>query len=105
MNQVLRNIRRIHGITLTELAERMGHQKSYLSKIETGMQKPTHEFLIKYSEVFHLRLSFLEFFGRESAAGEWENVDRFEQDKQLFENLISQLEKRKNKKNPVNLDQ
>jgi len=83
----------------------MGHQKSYLSKIETGMQKPTREFLIKYSKEFHLRLSFLEFFGRESAAGNWENRERFEQDVELFENLISQIEKRKNKKNPVNLDQ
>jgi len=104
MNQVLKNIRRIHGITLAELAERMGHQKSYLSKIETGMQKPTRELLIKYSEVFHLRLSFLEFFGRESAPRNWEDVDRFEQDKQIFENLISQIEKRKNKKRSINLD-
>jgi len=48
-------LRKRNGLSLTELSQRAGVAKSYLSSIERGLQQnPSIQFLEKISEVLHV---------------------------------------------------
>lgn len=46
----LRDFRRLHGWSLADLAERVGTNKGYLSRIETGESTPEPKFVIRLAE-------------------------------------------------------
>ncbi|MDQ6422374.1 helix-turn-helix domain-containing protein [Paenibacillus sp. LHD-117] len=74
--------RKRKGFSLTELSQRAGVAKSYLSSIERGLQQnPSIQFLEKIGEVLNVPVE--EFVGQEQAEGdavhldrEWENLVR-----------------------------
>lgn len=66
--EALRLVRVFHDLNQSELAERIGISKSYLSEIEAGKKAPTLELLQKYADSFGMPLSSLMFFA--------ENVDQ-----------------------------
>ncbi|MFD5937655.1 MULTISPECIES: helix-turn-helix domain-containing protein [Streptomyces] len=55
----LRELRRRHGMTLAELAERTGISESTLSRLEGGTRKPTLELLLPLAEVHAVPLDEL----------------------------------------------
>ncbi|MEU9926288.1 XRE family transcriptional regulator [Streptomyces anulatus] len=55
----LRELRRRHGMTLAELAERTGINESTLSRLEGGTRKPTLELLLPLAEVHAVPLDEL----------------------------------------------
>nr|WP_103536074.1 XRE family transcriptional regulator [Streptomyces sp. SM11] len=55
----LRELRRRHGMTLSELAERTGINESALSRLEGGTRKPTLELLLPLAEVHAVPLDEL----------------------------------------------
>ncbi|MFJ9922194.1 helix-turn-helix domain-containing protein [Streptomyces rubiginosohelvolus] len=55
----LRELRRRHGMTLAELAERTGINESTLSRLEGGTRKPTLEMLLPLAEVHAVPLDEL----------------------------------------------
>jgi len=53
-------LRKRNGLSLTELSQRAGVAKSYLSSIERGLQQnPSIQFLEKISEVLHVSVEQL----------------------------------------------
>lgn len=62
LNEALRLIRVYHDMRQSEVAEKIGFSKSYLSEIEKGTKKPTLELVEKYAEIFHVPVSSLMFF-------------------------------------------
>ncbi|WP_030923786.1 helix-turn-helix domain-containing protein [Streptomyces sp. NRRL B-24720] len=55
----LRDLRRRHGLTLADLAERTGINESTLSRLEGGTRKPTLEMLLPLAEVYAVPLDEL----------------------------------------------
>lgn len=73
--------RKRKGLSLTELSQRAGVAKSYLSSIERGLQQnPSIQFLEKIGEVLDVPVE--EFVGQEQAEGDAANLDR------EWENLV-----------------
>ncbi|MHA6485261.1 helix-turn-helix domain-containing protein [Paenibacillus sp. strain BS8-2] len=67
--------RKRKGFSLTELSQRAGVAKSYLSSIERGLQQnPSIQFLEKIGEVLNVPVE--EFIGQEQGAGTSANLDR-----------------------------
>lgn len=62
ISRALKVIRQFHGLTQSELAERLCMSKSYLSEIESGKKSVGYELLEKYSEIFDVPVSSLVFF-------------------------------------------
>lgn len=64
LHEALRLLRRYHGLTQKELADRLGISNSYLSEIETGSKKDsfTIELLSRYATVFKMPVSSLMLF-------------------------------------------
>ena len=62
LHEALRLVRQFHTLNQTEMADRLGISKSYLSQIEHGHKKPTLDLLEKYAEVFGIPLSNLLLF-------------------------------------------
>src|SRR5258708_3882845 len=50
----LRQLRLERGITLKEIAERLMYSPGYLSAVENGKERLTHELLRKYEEALEL---------------------------------------------------
>lgn len=61
----LRALRKGRGLTLTELAVRLGRSVGWLSQVERGMSEPSISDLRNLSEVFDVSVSF--FFANEDA--------------------------------------
>jgi len=63
----LKLLRRYHGMTQKELAERLGISNSYLSEIETGVKKDsiTVDLLEKYAGIFGIPVSSLLLFSEQ----------------------------------------
>lgn len=55
----LRQLRRRHGLTLADLAERTGVNESTLSRLEGGTRKPTLEILLPLAEIYAVPLDEL----------------------------------------------
>lgn len=55
----LRQLRRLHNMTLQELAERLGYTKPYLSAVENGTNKPSRAILAAYAKAFNVPLAEL----------------------------------------------
>ncbi len=66
----LRALRKALGVTLEVLAERSGHTKGYLSKIETGKKLPPIATLSRISDALGSDIAY--FFQREPA---WDAFD------------------------------
>jgi transcriptional regulator with XRE-family HTH domain len=62
LNEALRLIRVYHDVNQSEMAEKLGISKSYLSEIESGRKKPTLDLIDKYSEIFKVPVSSIMFF-------------------------------------------
>jgi transcriptional regulator with XRE-family HTH domain len=62
MAKALRFIRVFHDLKQTELANRLGLSKSYLSEIENGRKSPSIRLLEQYAEVFKIPVSSIVFF-------------------------------------------
>ena len=78
LSEALRLIRVFHDMKQTELANRLGMSKSYLSEIESGKKTPTMEILKRYSSEFGMPCSSIMFFseGLENPANFPSTADR-----------------------------
>lgn len=65
--QALKLLRKYHGMTQKDLANRLGISNSYLSEIETGVKKDsiTIELLEKYADAFGIPVSSLLLFSEQ----------------------------------------
>lgn len=62
LNEALRLVRVFHNINQSQLAERLGISRSYLSEIESGKKAASIELLEKYSDIFDVPPSSLLLF-------------------------------------------
>lgn len=62
LNQALRLIRVYHDVRQSDLADKLGISKSYLSEIESEKKKATLDLIEKYSEIFKIPVSSIMFF-------------------------------------------
>lgn len=66
LNEALRLVRVFHDLNKTQVAERVGLSKSYITELERGDKKVTLEVLQKYSEGFAIPVSSLMFFAEQA---------------------------------------
>jgi transcriptional regulator with XRE-family HTH domain len=64
-NRALKLIREYHRLSRTELAQKVGLSKSYVSELERG-RKPTIEVIERYAETFRIPVSSLLLFAEYS---------------------------------------
>ena len=62
LSEALRLIRVFHDMKQTELANRLGISKSYLSEIESGKKQPRIDLIERYSALFGIPSSSILFF-------------------------------------------
>jgi transcriptional regulator with XRE-family HTH domain len=58
LNEALRLIRVYHDVRQSEMAEKLGISKSYLSEIEHDRKRPTLDLVEKYAEIFKIPVSW-----------------------------------------------
>lgn len=66
MNLRIREIRKKCGLTMKELAERVGVSESAISQYETGRRQPDYETLLKIADYFGVSVDYL--LGKEGGA-------------------------------------
>ncbi len=69
LNEALRLVRVFHDLNKTQVAERVGLSKSYITELESGDKKVTLDVLQKYSAGFNIPVSSLMFFAEQAADG------------------------------------
>lgn len=62
INESLRLLRRFSGMSQTQMAQRLGVTKSWISEIEGNKKEPTLNLLQSYAEVLGIPLSSILFF-------------------------------------------
>lgn len=62
LNEALRLIRVYHDLRQTEMADKLGVSKSYISEIEKGSKTPSLDLINKYAEFFSVPVSSIMFF-------------------------------------------
>jgi transcriptional regulator with XRE-family HTH domain len=70
--KTLQSARHQRGMSLQELAEKMGTTKSQVDKLEKGERRLTVEWLLKMAEALHLSPATV--FGAEQESSSWETV-------------------------------
>ena len=65
--RALKVIREYHRLSQTELADRLGLSKSYISELEAGSKKASLDVLERYAEHFQIPMSSLMLFAERSA--------------------------------------
>lgn len=55
----LRKIRKLSGMTMKDLAERIGVSESAISQYENGKRQPGYETLIELSKIFNVSTDYL----------------------------------------------
>jgi transcriptional regulator with XRE-family HTH domain len=60
-------IRAFHDLNKTQVAQRVGLSKSYITELERGDKKVTLEVLQKYADAFNIPVSSLMFFAEQAA--------------------------------------
>ncbi|TBW32841.1 XRE family transcriptional regulator [Siculibacillus lacustris] len=68
LSEALRLIRVFHDAKQTDLADRIGVSKSYISELESGKKSPTLEVIEKYSKEFSIPSSSILFFSEQLSA-------------------------------------
>ena len=63
---VLKCVRIINDLTITETAKRVGLSQVYVGELERGVKKPSEETLKKYSETFEIPIKTLEYFSKKN---------------------------------------
>ena len=66
MELKIREIRKKCGLTMKELAERVGVSESAISQYETGRRQPDYETLLKIADYFGVSVDYL--LGKEGGA-------------------------------------
>jgi transcriptional regulator with XRE-family HTH domain len=75
LNEALRLIRVYHDVRQSEMAEKLGISKSYLSEIEHDRKRPTLDLVEKYAEIFKIPVSSIMFFSENMGkAGAYEKA-------------------------------
>ena len=69
INDALRLLRVFGGFSQTELAQKLGVTKSWISEIEAGHKSPTLSLLENYATVFEMPLSSILFFSEHIEKG------------------------------------
>lgn len=69
LNEALRLVRVYHDMTQTEVAERVGLSKSYISGIESGEKNVSLAVLEKYASTFDIPVSSLMLFAERAVDG------------------------------------
>lgn len=67
LNDALRLVRAFHDLNKTQVAQRVGLSKSYITELERGDKKVTLEVLQKYADAFNIPVSSLMFFAEQAA--------------------------------------
>ena len=62
LNKALKLIRAFYDVSQSDLSDKLGISKSYLSEIESGKKQPTIDILNKYSLQFDIPISSIMFF-------------------------------------------
>lgn len=70
LNEAVKLVRQFHGLSLSDLADRLGVSKSYLSEVEHGHKKVTLDLLNRYSEVLDMPVSHLMLFAENAGASQ-----------------------------------
>jgi transcriptional regulator with XRE-family HTH domain len=70
INETIRMLRTINGVTGRELADNLGISTSYLSEIENGKKAPPYDLLGKYASFFDVKLSTLVLFTEQAEKSE-----------------------------------
>ena len=65
ISETLRLLRRFNGLSQTEMAQRLGVAKSWISSIEAGKKEPTYALLQSYATVLDIPLSSILFFSEQ----------------------------------------
>lgn len=65
INETLKMLRTINGVTGKELSTELGISASYLSEIENGKKAPPFDLLERYAKYFKVKLSTLVLFAEE----------------------------------------
>ncbi|MFE9084217.1 helix-turn-helix domain-containing protein [Brevundimonas sp. NPDC003935] len=65
ISKSLRLLRRFKGLSQTEIAQRLGVTKSWISEIESGKKEPTLNLLHGYADVLEIPLSSILFFSEQ----------------------------------------
>jgi transcriptional regulator with XRE-family HTH domain/dTDP-glucose pyrophosphorylase len=75
----LRQLRRLHGLGLTDLAARLGYSKPYLSAVENGAGRPSKAIVNAYASAFGIPIEELtkpdDMFGAPAAVQELPQID------------------------------
>ena len=70
LNETLRLLRVYHDLSRSDLIEKLGISKSYLSEIESGSKRVSLDLVEKYAEHFGLQPSGILFLGESLATGQ-----------------------------------
>ena len=76
LNKTLALVRTFHNLNKTQLADKVGISKSYVSEIESGDKKVTLEILEKYSSAFGIPVSSLMLFDETARNGSFTETIR-----------------------------
>src|SRR6185369_12249093 len=61
----LKHLRVFHHLSQTEMANKLGVKKSWISEIENGHKEPTLALLNRYAEALHIPVSSIMFFSEQ----------------------------------------